>query len=77
MSPYVKSILAFLALVLTNVATQLTTTGTAWPTDGGEWVRFAVTTVLGTWLVYQVPNRTSDPVVAQTQSVQLRGRHEA
>lgn len=59
MSAYLKSILAFLTLVATNVATQLMTTGVPWPTSTGEWVRFAVTTVLGTWLIWQVPNKTS------------------
>ena len=57
MSVYTKSILAFIALFVTNVATQLTTTGVPWPVTGGEWARFVVTTGLGTWLVYQIPNR--------------------
>lgn len=57
---YWKSILAFFALVLTNVAMQLTTTGVPWPTSGGEWTRFGLTTLLGTWLVYQGPrNKTA------------------
>lgn len=50
-----KAILAFGALLATNVATQLTTASAPWPTDGGEWLRFALTTAGGTWLVWQGP----------------------
>lgn len=53
---YWKSIAAFLSLVATNVATQLMTEGVPWPTDGGEWGRFIITTLLGTWLVFQKAN---------------------
>lgn len=51
-----KSVLAFLALLATNVATQLMTAGVPWPTNGGEWARFGATTVLGTWLVFGKTN---------------------
>lgn len=61
MSSYTKAILAFFALLLTNVATQLTTVGVPWPVTGSEWARFLVSTTLGTWLVYQVPNRPAAP----------------
>lgn len=57
MSLYLKAILAFLSLFATNVATQLTMSGVPWPVDIGQWARFVFTTLLGTWLVYQVPNR--------------------
>lgn len=53
--PYWKAALAFGALFGTNVATQLTTSGVPWPTNGGEWVRFLGTTAAGTYLVYQGP----------------------
>jgi hypothetical protein len=56
LAEYWKSILAFLSLVATNVATQLMTSGVPWPTNGGEWARFGATTVLGTWLVFQKAN---------------------
>ncbi len=56
MSAYVKAITAFLALLLTNIAADLTAGGQPWPTTGGEWVRWFVTITLGTWLVYQLPN---------------------
>jgi hypothetical protein len=57
MQSYLKAVLAFLSLLATNVATNLTTNSEAWPTNVHEWVRWTVTIVLGTWLVWQVPNR--------------------
>lgn len=53
---YWKSILAFAGLVATNASASLMQTGEPWPTDGGQWARWAVTTVAGTWLVYQKRN---------------------
>lgn len=53
---YWKSILAFLSLVVTNVAYALVQSGQAWPATGKEWAVFAATTVLGTWLVFQKSN---------------------
>lgn len=54
---YWKSILAFLSLLATNVATLWVTNGQPLPENGGEWVTFAVTTVGGTWLVFQTRNK--------------------
>lgn len=56
MSEYWKSILAFISLVVTNIAVTLTQTSAPWPGDVKGWVVFAVTTLLGTWLVYQKSN---------------------
>lgn len=60
MSQYWKAILAFVSLVVTNIAVALVQSGQAWPSTGKEWLVFAVTTILGTWLVYQKRNTTSD-----------------
>lgn len=57
-----KAIGAFVFLLITNVATNLTTGGEAWPTDGGQWARWGLTTVLGTWLVYALPYRGPDAI---------------
>ncbi len=51
-----KAIGAFLALLATNVATRWVTNAEPLPQTSGEWVSFAVTTIGGTWLVYQVAN---------------------
>lgn len=51
-----KSILAFLSLLATNVATLWVVNGQPLPQTGGEWVTFAVTTIGGTWLVFQKKN---------------------
>lgn len=59
MSAYLKSILGFVSLVVTNVAIALVQSGQPWPTDGKGWGVFAITTLLGTWLIWQVPNKTS------------------
>ncbi|QEA10796.1 holin [Mycobacterium phage Weirdo19] len=56
MSAYLKAILAFVSLLVTNIAADLTAGGQPWPTDGGEWARWLLTITLGTWLVYQLPN---------------------
>lgn len=53
---YWKSILAFLSLLITNVATIWVTNGTPLPHTSTEWVTFAVTTIGGTWLVFQKSN---------------------
>ena len=53
---YWKSILAFLSLLATNVATLWVTQGQPLPGNGGEWAAFAVTTIGGTWLVFQKRN---------------------
>lgn len=60
LTPYLKygwkSILAFLSLLATNVATRWVTNQEALPQNGGEWTSFAVTTIGGTWLVYRATN---------------------
>ncbi|WPH57663.1 hypothetical protein [Mycobacterium phage WXIN] len=55
-----KAILAFLTLVATNAATDLMQSGNPWPSNGGEWVRFAVSTVGGTLIVWS--KRNKEPV---------------
>jgi hypothetical protein len=67
-----KSVLAFLGLLATNIATELMQHDTAWPTNGGEWARWVLTIVLGTLGVYSLPNTTKEPEVAATQSVRLK-----
>lgn len=47
-----KSILAFLALLATNIATRWVTNGEPLPENTAGWVAFGITTVGGTWLVY-------------------------
>ena len=53
---YWKAILAFLSLLVTNVATRWVINGEPLPAAGRDWVAFAVTTIGGTWLVYQKAN---------------------
>ena len=53
---YWKSILAFLALLATNVATRWVTNGEPLPETGKDWITFAITTVGGTWIVYRKSN---------------------
>lgn len=55
-SEYWKSILAFLGLVATNAAASLMQYEVPWPLTGGDWARWLVSIVAGTWLVYRVPN---------------------
>lgn len=58
MKEYRKAILAFLGLLATNVMTELMKGPEFWPTDYGSGARWAVTLIAGTWLVWQVPNKT-------------------
>lgn len=51
-----KSILAFLSLLVTNVATLLVVNGQPLPTNGKEWTTFLITTFGGTWLVFSKGN---------------------
>ena len=53
---YWKAILAFLALVVTNLATRFVTNGEPLPTTAKDWALAIGTTTLGTWLVYQKRN---------------------
>lgn len=51
-----KSIAAFLALLATNVATRWVTNGEPLPADTKGWITFSITTIGGTWLVWQKTN---------------------
>lgn len=62
---YWKAILAFLALLVTNVSTRLVANGEPLPQTGEEWVTFAATTVGGTWLVYRKANAPKVSVPTQ------------
>lgn len=57
---YWKSILAFLSLLATNIATRLVTNGEPLPETSADWLTFAVTTVGGTWLVFRKGNAPKD-----------------
>lgn len=59
-----KSIAAFLSLLATNVATLWVVQGQPLPENGKQWTLFAVTTIGGTWLVWQkrnAPKPGADP----------------
>lgn len=51
-----KSILAFLGLLATNVATRWVVNGEPLPASTSDWVAFGVTTIGGTWLVFRTSN---------------------
>lgn len=51
-----KAILAFLSLVATNAVADLTASGKPWPETGAEWLRWIVSVVGGTLLVYGKAN---------------------
>lgn len=53
---YSKAIAAFLSLLVTNVATRWVVNGEPLPAAAKDWIAFAVTTIGGTWLVYQKAN---------------------
>lgn len=53
---YWKSICAFLGLLATNVATRWVVNGEPLPETAKDWIAFGVTTIGGTWLVYQKGN---------------------
>lgn len=59
LAPYWKSLLAFLSLVVTNVAVVLVQSGEPWPANLKGWGTLGITTLLGTWLVYQKANTPS------------------
>ena len=57
MKEYSKAILAFLGLLATNVAADIMGGGEEWwPATWQEGLRWAVTMLAGTWLVYRIPN---------------------
>lgn len=58
---YWKTILAFLSLLATNIATRLVTNGEPLPETASDWLAFGVTTVGGTWLVFQKGNAPKSP----------------
>ena len=53
---YWKAILTFASLLVTNIATRWVINGEPLPAAAKDWIAFAVTTVGGTWLVYQKAN---------------------
>lgn len=79
MSQNLKAILAFVSLVVTNLAVALVQSGQPWPTSTKDWGVLVITTALGTWLVWQSPNQTSDPLRALGRSVRVKGEkpHQA
>lgn len=54
---YWKAILTFVGAVATNAFADLLQSGQPWPATGGEWVRWAVSIIGTTYLVYRVPNK--------------------
>jgi hypothetical protein len=52
-----KAVLAFVSLVVTNLAVVLVQSGQPWPTNLKGWGTLAVTTLLGTWLVWAKSNK--------------------
>lgn len=52
----IKSVLTFLGMVITNAAVDLMQSGKPWPETPADWLRWAVSILLVTWIVYQVPN---------------------
>jgi hypothetical protein len=53
---YWKAILTFASLLVTNIATRWVINGEPLPAAAKDWIAFAVTTIGGTWLVYQKAN---------------------
>jgi hypothetical protein len=60
MSTYVKSVLAFLSLVVTNLVANYVNSGTPTPQTAGEWLTAVLTTAAGTFAVYQWPNKPAE-----------------
>lgn len=56
----VKALLAFLGILVTNAFADLQS-GRPWPENGGEWLRWGLTIVGGTYLVYRIPNAKPKP----------------
>lgn len=52
---YWKAILAFIGAVATNAFTDLLQSSQPWPASGWEWLRWAVSIVGMTYLVYRGP----------------------
>lgn len=71
-SEITKTVVAFLGLLVTNAVASLMESGEPWPTNGGQWARWAISTIVGTLGVYGLPNTTKEPEVAATQSVRLK-----
>ncbi len=53
---YWKSILAFVALLVTNLSANIANSGTLTPQTTGEWLTLLLTTVAGTFAVYAKRN---------------------
>ena len=52
---YWKAILAFAGAVASNAFADLLQSGQPWPANSGEWVRWTVSIVGTTYLVYRGP----------------------
>lgn len=65
-SYHAKSIMAFLALLVTNMAAEVASTGQPWPSDTAGWMTLLGTTIGGTLLVWAKSNgpRPHELVVA-------------
>ena len=73
-----KSILAFVALLVTNAAADWMQNGQPIPQDFGQLTRWLASIIGGTAVVYFKQNTTMDAEVAANQSVVLKyGRHAA
>jgi hypothetical protein len=61
MGEYTKSILAFLALLATNLLAVVVdpTTSAILPQTSAEWATAVLTTIAGTFAVYQMPNKST------------------
>lgn len=64
-----KSVLAFLGLVVTNAFADWMADGAVWPTSLSEGLRWALTIVGGTLLVRQTPNFYTVPQLQQKLTV--------
>lgn len=53
---YWKTGLAFVALLVTNFSANVANSGTVTPQTTFEWITLVVTTVVGTWAVFQKSN---------------------
>jgi hypothetical protein len=59
---YWKSILAFVALVVTNLSANVANSDVLAPQTLAEWLVLVGTTVVGTFAVYQKQNESNVPV---------------
>jgi hypothetical protein len=64
MSAYLKAVLAFVSVVVTNLLANFANSSTPAPQTAGEWITLLVTTLVGTAAVYVVPNKPASPAAA-------------